>query len=208
MNTAVNDPIPTTRREDWQTPIALVEWAERRFNVRLSRDVACETHNSVIRRMATRDPGAWLAEDRQWERTPIYCERDPWSFHVDKGRNGLTDTWSAWRSVPSRQDAAWCNPPYNALPEWADAMIDPMRSGSFHIVALVPAYTDTQWFTRLVKDQRARSVVFLTGRIQFELPVARRTSSARFPVALIHLAPWKSKASERLNITFEDWRKP
>jgi hypothetical protein len=208
MNTTLNETIPATRREDWQTPIALVGWAERRFDLRFSRDVACETHNSVIRRMATRDPGAWLAADRQFERTPSYCDRDSWSFHFDMGRNGLSDKWEPWHNAPSQLDACWCNPPYNALQAWSNALIDPMRTGFFHIVALVPAYTDTQWWTQLVQHERAGAVVFLTGRMQFELPIARRTSSARFPCALVHLTPYIPRANQDLKVTFEDWRKP
>jgi site-specific DNA-methyltransferase (adenine-specific) len=62
-------------------------------------------------------------------------------------------------------ELVYVNPPYSrALPVWVDKCIEEARRGA-SIILLVPARTDTRWFTRAY--EAAEAVCLWSGRLKF-----------------------------------------
>ncbi len=112
---------------------------------------------------------------------------DHWADHnYTKAGDGMNADWTVCPFV-------FANLEYRQAMEWADRLHE-VRNTVRLGVYLVPNYSDTAWFTRMVDG--ARSVVTLKGRLSFELPfkVRRalaakgkriRPAPARFPSVLI-----------------------
>lgn len=64
---------------------------------------------------------------------------------------------------------AWCNPPYGAgLESWLAKFAEQQAMGKT-VIALLPAYTDRQWWKKWIVGGMV-DVVFLVGRVPFEKP--------------------------------------
>lgn len=70
------------------------------------------------------------------------------------------------------------NPPYSDLFTWMKRCAEAVMFGS-EVVTLVPAYTDTEWFTRFLVPAPVR--LFWRGRMKFLDPQGVPRFPARFP---------------------------
>ena len=90
------------------------------------------------------------------------------SWSIETGHNGLSQSWAGYGLV-------YCNPPYgDAIVPWinkaaqeAGRATQSASLGSFatEIVSLLPARTDTAWFSTLFRS--ARALAFWRGRLTF-----------------------------------------
>lgn len=98
------------------------------------------------------------------------------ALHGDTLRqNGLLTRW---------QGRVYCNPPYgrDIVPWTEKAMTEPVEE----IILLVPAYTDTRWFTPLFQH----TICFVHGRVNFVKPDdPRGYKRAPHPSVLIYRGP-------------------
>lgn len=145
-----------------------------------------------------------------------------WKFDFDaaaSAKNSLLD-WSFFGpGSPHLEDALeaavdwtifgtrfWCNPPYGSgMEAWLEAFERQAANGAF-IEALLPANTDTQWFSRCHKY--ASEIELLTGRVQFwydgkPMPGGANTSGSMLvrwrrgaQGATISLSKWKGWLDE------------
>lgn len=113
--------------------------------------------------------GVFSSARGNW-RTPeaLYRQYVPPCFDVSDRHggefSGLHDPWPhPW----------WCNPPYNALSQWAARM---HGQG----VALLPVRTDTAWFHDYIWDHCR--IEFIRGRLRFD----GSNNNAPFPSMLCH----------------------
>ena len=85
--------------------------------------------------------------------------------------NGLLTSWKGER--------VFCNPPYGKpIAAWIrKAMTEPTRE----LILLVPAYTDTQWFSPLY----GHTICFVRGRIRFEY-LGKSDKQAPHPSVLVY----------------------
>ena len=93
----------------------------------------------------------------------------------------------------------WCNPPYSK-PLQSQVIDRALQAEDLDAVFLVPATTDTRYFFNLVN--RARTVIFLKGRVAFLDHEGRPVKGTRFASALIHVAPGGGKPA----VEFRDIR--
>lgn len=96
--------------------------------------------------------------------------------------DGLDQPWSGF---------VWCNPPFG--PEagaWLERMVDHGNG-----IALVPARTETQWFTRNVWAA-ADAILFLEGRPHFHhIDGSRAKANSGAPICLV---AYGADAADRL----------
>lgn len=102
---------------------------------------------------------------------------DPCSARIEGERidSGL---WQSWQPV------VYCNPPYGrAIGPWiVKAMTEPVDE----LLMLVPARTETKWFTPCFEH----TILFLHGRLKFTAPGREsRSQGAPFPSALVYRGP-------------------
>ena len=100
---------------------------------------------------------------------------------IDQSLDGLTRSWRH-HFGPYSHDLrirAWMNPPYGrVIGDWITKAAYEYTAGC-DVVCLVPARTETQWFQAHVGI--AAAVLFLRGRVAFELPCASPVCSAQTP---------------------------
>ena len=86
--------------------------------------------------------------------------------------NGLVASWKGKR--------VFCNPPYgrDIVPWVRKAMTEPAHE----IILLVPAYTDTQWFSPLY----SHSICFVHGRLYFHRPNGQQDTRTPHPSVLVY----------------------
>ncbi len=87
-------------------------------------------------------------------------------------------------AIPWDASSVFCNPPYrrDVTGRWVYKAIAEHDAGRAHeIVLLIPARTDTRWFTPLYRYV----ICFIAGRLHF----SGSTSGAPFPSALVYLGP-------------------
>lgn len=97
---------------------------------------------------------------------------------------------------------AFCNPPYlkgKAWVQWLDKFVEQKALG-VRIVALLPAKVGTEWWHDYVFAQRC-DVMFLTGRVPFELPGRTKPTQPNHDSALVFYGPETTGT-----ITWLDWR--
>lgn len=102
------------------------------------------------------------------------CARYLGPDHEDpKRRDALTFLWR-----DAAEGAIWCNPPYPVKPGWIDQAQDAWGFG-FPVVMLVPARTDTRWWTEAAMC--VDEIRFISGRLKF----GNAEAGAPFPSALL-----------------------
>ena len=88
-------------------------------------------------------------------------------YYYDERVNSLEQDWTGH---------CWCNPPYGrSIGQWVDKAARESKAHGSLIVMLLPARTDTKWFTRIADT--ADEIRFVKGRLKFEGQIA----SAPFP---------------------------
>jgi hypothetical protein len=102
------------------------------------------------------------------------CSPDPPTVkcraYFTEADDGLRQAWHG---------AVYCNPPYEALPEWTAKMLKEFQSGRVHkLIGLVPAYLGTQAWRRIRSSGAA--IFVLDSRLKF----GGRSNTARFPSAI------------------------
>lgn len=94
--------------------------------------------------------------------------------HFTKEDDGLLKSWSG---------KVYMNPPYGrAIGAWVEKLVYEFSIGNVtEAIALVPARTETRWFSKL----RDFPCCFVRGRLKFK----GSRSSAPFPSAIFYLGP-------------------
>ena len=91
--------------------------------------------------------------------------------HFTKNDNGLTKPW---------EGAVYMNPPYGReIKDWVSKLLEEWEIGKIEGIALVPARTDTDWFSQL----DAHPWCAIRGRLKF----SSNPNSAPFPSAVFYL---------------------
>lgn len=94
----------------------------------------------------------------------------PATRHYTKHDDGLARPWSG---------RVFMNPPYGEMMLWTSHLAEAYRAGTVTAaIALVPARTDTAWWSEL----SSCTVCFLRGRLRF----SDATQSAPFPSAVVY----------------------
>jgi predicted nucleic acid-binding Zn ribbon protein len=105
-------------------------------------------------------------------------------YRLDRGENGLLLPWAGMGLV-------FVNPPYGgALRSWSTRMADEARAG-VEVIALVPARTDTRWWSTLAKANPL--YCYLRGRVCFYKD-SQPGDGATFPSALLYFGIARKKA--------------
>lgn len=84
--------------------------------------------------------------------------------------NGLEQDWG--------NNICWMNPPYNETKLWMKKAYEESQKNAI-VVCLVPARTDTVWFTEYA--MKANEIRFIKGRLKF----GNSKNTAPFPSAII-----------------------
>lgn len=107
-----------------------------------------------------------------------------------KGRNYIDDIemYTQLKRLPSLLTSAYCNPPYNKIKLFVTCCLELIKNTHRTIVMLVPARTDTKWFSMLWDyekhtPQPGIEIRFLKGRLKFK----GAKYSAPFPSMLVIL---------------------
>jgi hypothetical protein len=187
-----------TGTDVWSTPLELVFAIEQKLRLTMQMDACCSHGNGIITRMNAAGVHRWGVE---WEHPRLDGLRHPWASYCrsdDRDRPG----------------AIWVNPPYSDCSSW----IRKARAEGQHrpVVCLVPARTDTRWWTehvmlppqyepdtehhagRRTGETGAARILFVAGRVQFGGPTQ---GPAPFPSAVILFAPYAD-----LDPRVESWR--
>jgi len=89
-------------------------------------------------------------------------------YYYDAEANALEQDWTG---------RCWCNPPYGRkIGQWVDKAAD---SPDALVVMLLPARTDTRWFSTIADT--ADEIRFVQGRLKFE----GNDASAPFPSMIV-----------------------
>lgn len=95
------------------------------------------------------------------------CER-----YYDRQINGLEQTWGGG-------DRVFMNPPYGKeIGKWVKKAQESAERNGALVVGLLPARTDTKWWTDVMK---ATEIRFIRGRVKF----GDATQSAPFPSVIV-----------------------
>ena len=134
-----------------------------------------------------------------WLTPPKLMRELEQEFHFDfdacpfpkQSWNGLAVDWG---------QRTYCNPPYlprGTIEKWVKKARIEQRKGK-HIVMLLPAYTDRQWFHDLYNDAHT-DIRFLKGRAKFTTTDGRlQRTSARFAWMIAILNPRSSSMPDSL----------
>lgn len=96
----------------------------------------------------------------------------PARFHADN-QNGLIIDWGQHKYI-------YCNPPYGRdIGKWTEQAIWAYEEAKSEVILLLPARTDTSWFSPLYRY----TICFVRGRLKF----SGCKNSAPFPSALVYL---------------------
>ena len=96
--------------------------------------------------------------------------------HFTKDSDALEQSWGGHRS--------WMNPPYGReIAAWVEKAARESEKPNTIVVGLLPARTDTAWWTRWVEPMAAE-IQFLSGRVRFCIGGIQQQSSP-FPSALV-----------------------
>ena len=93
------------------------------------------------------------------------------------------------------------NPPYGAeIKAWSQKLVDEFRAGRVtEAIALIPARTDTEWFS-LYRDF---PICFVRGRLTFK----GNNDPAPFPSALAYLGPDDARFQKEFSELGDIWRR-
>lgn len=139
--------------DEWETPPALFEILENEFGFKV--DAAASDWNALC--------PTWINQEMDALKTPWQGFETP-------------DGELSWGAV-------FCNPPYSKLPAFFERAYTQSQEFPFTpIVLLVPAYTETRYWTDYAT--KAHEIRFLKGRLSF-LEGGKPKSTARFPSALV-----------------------
>tara|TARA_R100001163_G_scaffold56556_1_gene44307 strand:+ start:13293 stop:13805 length:513 start_codon:yes stop_codon:yes gene_type:complete len=143
--------MPQPERLDWGTPEHVFQYAQRVFGIH-TIDLAASHANTKC------------------------------SDYITEEMNALEMNWGFDMNLPPNAKG-WLNPPYGRmLKPFAKKVSEQLLAGEIRAVTvLVPARTDTEWFSIFVKH--AVKVVFIKGRLKFD----GVKGSAPFPSVLMHL---------------------
>lgn len=83
-------------------------------------------------------------------------------YYTEK-HNGLVKTWE----VGGNAGLVFCNPPWNEAAAWVAKAIEELTERNVITCLLLPAVTDTQWFTELFSEA---ALMFLMGRVAYDRP--------------------------------------
>ena len=86
--------------------------------------------------------------------------------------NALKQSWKGYGNV-------FVNPPYSKNQQFLEKIVDEL-DGSFYIVTLIPARTDTKYFHDLILST-AEQLYFIKGRLKF----SEAKNSAPFPSCVV-----------------------
>lgn len=73
------------------------------------------------------------------------------------GHDGLTVTW--------QQETVWVNPPFSDIGAWVEKAYEETRYAGTTVVMLLPANTDTKWFSKYCTKAEVR--LLTEGRVAF-----------------------------------------
>ncbi len=97
-------------------------------------------------------------------------------------------------SLPWKADTVFLNPPYGKqIHSFVDKLVNEYKAGNVgSAIALLPARTDTQWFSLLNEFPKC----FVRGRIQFVGGESDSTRNAPFPSVFVYLGPDQQRFEE------------
>jgi phage N-6-adenine-methyltransferase len=145
----VSQALFSSAKADWTTPTHLFEQLDSEFHFDLDAAATFENKKCL----------AYLGPDH-------HC--------ADRQDALQVRTWADFGA------SIWCNPPYPVKKEWIyKAEETAQEKDGAQVVMLVPARTDTQWWTEAT--QTADEIRFLVGRLKF----GEVENSAPFPSALL-----------------------
>lgn len=119
--------------------------------------------------------------DPCWNPSSLTCPRQcAW---LEKGQDGLQLDWA---ELVGPGEVVFVNPPFSTLQTswgWKIAAEGPrVAARGAHLVALVPARTDTRWWQPMWE---ADAICFWRGRIRF-LTAGKRQTGSPFPSAFLY----------------------
>jgi hypothetical protein len=119
--------------------------------------------------------------------SPINRPWDTAKTHYSKKDNGLIKPWFG---------RVWCNPPYgNYTFEWIQKLSEHSGGG----VGLIAARTETKGFQYYV-FQRAHSLFFFKGRVNFYTVAGDNPGRSNFPSALISYTELDTESIANANL--------
>lgn len=93
----------------------------------------------------------------------------------------------------------YMNPPFSRLKEWVDYALKLVFNGNV-VWLLMPARTDTQYFSKLFTSKFISEIVFFKGRLRFN-----DVNSAPFPTILVKLIPHWRYYPSLSNLSLEEF---
>lgn len=131
---------PEAGQQDYRTPPAFLSAVQRKFDVKLSFDLACTVEDCVVPVPPARGVSAGFCHP-EWD--------------------ALASAWPTMRDG----EAAWCNPPFGRSGAFARVASESMHCRS---ILLIPASVGAKWFAEHVAG--IACVVFLRPRLTFLMP--------------------------------------
>ena len=123
------------------------------------------------------------------------------SLSLENGDNGLTEAWDD-------QGLVFVNPPYGrSIPAWVDKACDTWVNArgsarDFECIMLIPARTDTRWFSKLLSG--ASALAFWRGRLTF----LGASDPAPFPSLVVYFGEWVDLFARVFEPKAHVWRLP
>jgi len=138
------------------------------------------------------------------------CEHDTAKVakHFTPAEDGLSKSWG--------DETVFMNPPYaREIPKWIKKAYEESQKGAT-VVCLIPSRTDTAWWHDYCSQG---NVLFLRGRVRFELNGKPLPATAPFPSCLVLFSPdkgalWAMNSNllrqfgEKYNFRVDKKRKP
>jgi phage N-6-adenine-methyltransferase len=157
----INEGLYSSASDEWSTPQAVIDALSEEFEFVL--DVCATDENAKADTCYTRDDDGL---EQNWQ-------DDVEALAYDVRPREAADRF-----------AIWMNPPYGtAIGKWVKKAADEAEAGSYPVVCLLPARTDTAWFHKYV--MQAAEIRFIKGRLRF----GGSTNSAPFPSMVVVFQP-------------------
>jgi hypothetical protein len=154
--------------QDYCTPADFLDAIAREYGSRPTWDAACEAHNCVV---------------------PQPTEAGMSAGYVHTHVDALARDWSELHG-----ELVWCNPPFAKAGEFCRKAAEAQASGPVHILMLVQASVDTNWFREHVHGRAF--VRPLSPRLTFRgqtAPINRALMLAEYGFGRTGFEPWRWK---------------
>lgn len=137
--TKMTEGLFSSRTEEWATPVNVFQSIEKQLGYKFVLDVCATEENAK-------------------------CKK-----HYTKEIDGLLQSWQ--KDAQTQQDyksdyAIWMNPPYGKeIGKWMKKALNEAQGGTYPVVCLVHARTDTKWWHDYA--MQADKIYLVKGRIKF-----------------------------------------